>query len=140
MHATLILRTTAAALKKHIAEDKRMYHEEIAKTATKAAEKGDLKTLYAMVRKLKPFKKRPLSQMVSKDGKVAATPCEAAEIWRDHCAELLLAQRVSMQALVEKARQTDAQARREPPNYDELHTRASLAHIFKNNSSGKGVG
>lgn len=77
-------------VKKSARNDKRTYIENLAEEAQKAAERGDLRSVYQITKKLSNKRGQKSSSTVkAKDGKILTTENEVANRWKEHFKEVL---------------------------------------------------
>ena len=76
-------------VKKSARRDRRNHVERMTQDAEDATERGDMRELYQITKRLAGKKSTQPQHVLSKDGDILTSPKEQLEGWREHCQDLL---------------------------------------------------
>jgi len=127
---------TARLQSRMLRADRRAYAHGVSVRAQSAAEKNDTKTLYACVRTLQPFRKKPFTAMQLEDGTLAQTPVQCRGRWQQHFSNLLHGRDTELAELADAAWKARDSVERQTainqmPTFDEIVERFAAAPAGK---------
>jgi hypothetical protein len=122
------------AVKRLVADDKRIFLDDMAMRAASAAERNDSKTAFKIIRLLGGFQPRRLKSVRLKDGTLATDATQTAERWEEHFVELFAGSSLPLPSLATTEPTAPVPLRRFRPSP------SAVASAIARTGSGKAVG